>query len=43
MRRYLGHSPPFIAFLFEMFNTGRTVIIEKSEKSGANIECADSG
>ena len=26
-----------------MFNTGRTVIIEKSEKSGANIECADSG
>ena len=37
-----GHSPPFITFLIEMFNTGRTVIIEKSEKIGAYIKSADS-
>ena len=50
MRRYnklgviikLGLSPPFITFLIEMFNTGRTVIIEKSEKIGVYIKSADS-
>jgi len=37
-----GHSPPFITFLIDMFNTGRTVIIEKGKKNGAYIESADS-
>jgi len=35
----LGHSPPFITFLIDTFNTGRTVIFEKSKESGANIKC----
>jgi len=38
----LGHSPPFITFLIDVFNTGRTVIIEKGKESGVYIKSADS-
>ena len=48
MRRYnklsliikLGHSPPFITFLIDTFNTGRIVIIEKGKEGGKYIKSA---
>ena len=43
MRKFLGYSPPFSNFLIEIFNTGRTVIIEKKGQDGASGKRADSG
>ena len=42
MRKFIGHSPPFSAFLIEIFDTGRILVIEKCNMVGANEERADS-
>jgi hypothetical protein len=43
MKRFLGLSPPFIAFLIENVNTGRKMIFENCNMGGAGKERADSG
>ena len=48
MRRFVcgirekRYSPPFINFLIEIINTGRTVIIEKKGQDDASGKCVDS-
>jgi hypothetical protein len=42
MRKFIGYSPPFSAFLIEIFNTGRILVIEKYNMVGADKERADS-
>lgn len=43
MKRFLRHSPPFYAFLYVMFNTGRVRILETHTMDGADQTCANSG
>ena len=43
MKRFLGHSPPFSAFLIETLNTGRILVIEEHNMDGADKGRADSG
>jgi len=38
----LGVSPPFSAFLIDTLNTGRVLVIEKQNTSGATYERAGS-
>ena len=35
MKKFLGYSPPFCAFLIEQFNTGRVLVLEKYIMDGA--------
>ena len=43
MKKFYGYSPPFSSFLIEILNTGRMLVIERSNMDGANKERADSG
>ena len=43
VKKLYGYSPPFGAFLIEMLNIGRILVIENFNMDGAAKERADSG
>jgi len=43
LKKFIGYSPPFNAFLIESLNTGRVMRIEKYNMEGADKKRAGSG